>query len=48
VKVCFQQKAILALIENLNVNPNFLLLGKGNIFLTDEDEIDKLRKENQE
>jgi hypothetical protein len=41
-------KAIIGLVENLNVNPIYLFLGKGDIFLTDEVEVDKLRKENQE
>ena len=40
-------KAIMGLIENLNVSPIYLFLGKGDMFLTDENEIDKLRKENQ-
>jgi len=37
-------KAIISMIENLNVNPNYLFLGKGAMFLTDEDEIEELRK----
>jgi len=41
-------KAIMGLVENLKVNPIYLFLGKGDMFLTDETEIDKLRKENQE
>lgn len=41
-------KAITALILNANVNPNYLFLGIGDMFLTDETEIEKLRKENQE
>ncbi len=41
-------KAIIGLIEHLNVNPEYLFLGKGDIFLTDETEVDKLRKENQD
>jgi hypothetical protein len=41
-------KAIMGLVENLKVNPVYLFLGKGDMFLTDETEIDKLRKENQE
>ncbi len=35
-------KAILAMIENLKVNPTFLFLGRGNMFLTEEDEIEQL------
>jgi hypothetical protein len=41
-------KAITALIMNANVNPTYLFLGTGDMFLTDETEIEKLRKENQE
>jgi esterase/lipase len=41
-------KAIVSLIENANVNPLFLFFGKGDVFLTDETEIEKLKKENQE
>ncbi|MBN1414855.1 MAG: hypothetical protein JW973_07125 [Bacteroidales bacterium] len=41
-------KAIIGLVEKLNVNPIYLLLGKGEMFLTDDSEIDRLRKENQE
>jgi hypothetical protein len=41
-------KAIIYLIKNLNVNPSYLLLGKGNMFLPDETELDTLQKENQE
>ena len=37
-------KAIISMIENLKVNPNYLFLGKGAMFLTDEDEIEELRK----
>ena len=33
-------KAIMGLIENLNVNPYYLFLGKGDMFLTDESEIE--------
>ena len=38
-------KAIIGIIANLNVNPTFLFLGKGEMFLTDEDELDVIRKE---
>ena len=41
-------KAIINLIDNLNVNPLFLFLGKGSMFFTDEDELEELRKKNQE
>lgn len=41
-------KAIKGLIENLNVNPMYLFLGKGEMFLSDESEIETLRKKNQE
>ncbi|MCD6201831.1 MAG: hypothetical protein J7K46_08500 [Bacteroidales bacterium] len=43
-------KAIMRIIENLNVNPLYLFLGKGEMFLSDEDvsEVEKLRKENRE
>ena len=41
-------KAIKGLIENLNVNPMYLFLGKGEMFLSDESEIETLRKENRE
>jgi hypothetical protein len=41
-------KAVMGLIVNLNVNPIFLFLGKGDMFLTEESEIEILRRENQE
>lgn len=41
-------KAIISLIENLNVNPTYLFLGKGEIFLTEESEIDNLQKKSSE
>ena len=41
-------KAIIGLIENLNINPTYLFLGKGEMFLTDETEIENLKKENYE
>ena len=37
-------KAIISMIENLNVNPNYLFLGKGAMFITDADEVEELRK----
>ena len=41
-------KAIINLIENLKVNPSFLFMGTGEIFLGEENEVDELRKKNQE
>lgn len=41
-------KAIISLIENANVNPTFLFLGKGEMFLTEESEVERLQKENRE
>lgn len=41
-------KAIIGLIENLNVNPYYLFLGTGDIFITDESEVDQLKKNNLE
>lgn len=41
-------KAISALILNANVNPTYLFLGTGEMFLTDENEVEKLRKEKSE
>ena len=40
-------KAIVNLIEKLNVNPQYLFLGKGEMFLSEsgEDELDKLHEE---
>jgi len=40
-------KAVISLIENLKVNPYFLFLGDGEMFLTEESELNKLRAENQ-
>jgi transcriptional regulator with XRE-family HTH domain len=40
-------KAIIELIKNFNVNPTFLFTGQGEVFLTDESEIENLRKENR-
>ena len=37
-------RAIINMIENLSVSPTYLFLGKGAMFLTDEDEIEELRK----
>ena len=41
-------KAIISMIENLNVNPTYLFLGKGEMFLTDVDEVEELRKKIRE
>jgi hypothetical protein len=41
-------KAISALIINANVNPTYLFLGTGDMFLTDENEIEKMQKEYRE
>src|SRR5664280_2396503 len=41
-------KAITALILNANVNPTYLFMGTGDMFITDENEIEKLQKENCE
>jgi hypothetical protein len=41
-------KAVMGLINNLHINPIFLFLGKGDMFLADETEIETLRRENQE
>ncbi len=41
-------KAVLGLIENLNINPTYLFLGKGEMFLTDESELDNLHKQHSE
>lgn len=47
-KSLLSTKAVKGLIENLNVNPIYIFLGKGDMFLTAETEIETLRKENQE
>jgi transcriptional regulator with XRE-family HTH domain len=39
-------KAIIELVKNFKINPTFLFTGQGEIFLPDESEIEKLRKEN--
>lgn len=41
-------KAILSLIENLKVNPTYLFLGEGEMFLTDESELATLKKQYSE
>ena len=47
-KSLISTKAVVGLIKNLNVNPVFLFLGKGDMFLEDESEIETLRRENRE
>jgi hypothetical protein len=37
-------KAIISLIQNANVNPTYLFLGKGEMFIRDESELDSLQK----
>lgn len=41
-------KAIVNLILNLNVNPTFLFLGKGEMFLTDDNGLEAIQKEKSE
>jgi hypothetical protein len=41
-------KAILGLIENLKINPTYLFLGQGEMFLTDKSELETLRKQYSE
>jgi len=41
-------KAVKGLINNLHVNPIYLFLGKGDMFLADETEVETLRRENRE
>jgi len=41
-------KAIVGIIANLNVNPTFLFFGKGEMFLSDENELDTIKKEKLE
>ena len=36
-------KAIIELIKNFNINPTFLFTGRGEIFLTEKDELDQLK-----
>ena len=39
-------KAILRLIENLDVDPSYIFFGKGRMFLSEETELEKLQREN--
>lgn len=41
-------QAIIGLIENLHVNPSFLFLSQGDMFLTEENELHKLRQERED
>jgi transcriptional regulator with XRE-family HTH domain len=36
-------KAIIELIKNFNINPTYLFTGRGEIFLTEKDELDQLK-----
>ena len=47
-KSLLSTKAVFGLIENLNVNPSYIFLGKGDMFIADETEIETLRRENRE
>jgi hypothetical protein len=47
-KSMLSTKAARGLIKNLNVNPFYLFLGKGDMFIPDETEIETLRRENRE
>jgi hypothetical protein len=40
-------KAITALIMNAGVNPTYLFLGTGDMFLTDKSEVDRIKHETQ-
>ena len=46
-KAMISTKAIIELVRNFNVSPTFLFTGQGEIFLTEESEIENLRKENR-
>jgi hypothetical protein len=41
-------KAVIGLIENIRVNPMYLFLGEGEIFLSNKSEIDSLQIENHD
>jgi len=47
-KSLLSTKAVQHLIENFNVNPFYLFLGKGDMFIPDETEIETLRRKNEE
>lgn len=40
--------AVIGIIANLRVNPTYLFLGEGGMFINEEQEVNKLRKENQD
>ena len=40
-------KAIISLVEHFKINPTYLFLGYGEMFQTEESEIEKLRDENR-
>ena len=46
-KSMLSTKAILTMIERVNVNPIYLFLGKGEMFLTDDEETDFTKLYNQ-
>jgi len=46
-KSSLSTKAVINLIENLEVNPSYLFLNQGNMFLSEESEIELLKKENE-
>jgi hypothetical protein len=41
-------QAVIGMIANLKVSPTYLFLGEGDMFITDEQEVNKLRKANQD
>jgi hypothetical protein len=41
-------KAIISLIENLNVNPTYLFLGKGEIFSVEDSELESLKQKSSD
>ena len=45
-KSMLSSKAVVGLIENLNVSPAYLFLGEGEMFNADETEREKLKQEN--
>lgn len=47
-KSLLSTKAVQRLIENYNVNPMYLFLGKGDMFLTEKSEIETLKMEIRE
>ena len=47
-KSLLSTKAIMGMIKNLSVDPKFIFLGEGDMFLSDESELEKLQKENRQ